>query len=166
MPLASLRRALLVAVVPLTQAFAQNTAPLAASFELDSTTIAAFRWRQIGPANMMGRVSDVEGIPSPSKTFFVAAAAGGIWKTSNNGVTFRPVFDNQRVVSMGDLAIAPSDTMQVWAGTGEVNSRNSISPGGGIYKSTDGGLTWKLMGLERTQTIGRVVIHPTNPNVV
>jgi photosystem II stability/assembly factor-like uncharacterized protein len=135
-------------------------------FDLDSVTMAALRWRQVGPANMSGRVADVEGIPSPSKTFFVAAAAGGIWKTSNNGVTFRPVFDDQRVVSMGDLAIAPSDTMQVWAGSGEPNSRNSISPGGGVYKSTDGGLTWKLMGLERTQAIGRIVVHPTNPSIV
>ncbi len=135
-------------------------------FEPDSASITALKWRQVGPANMSGRVSDVEGIPSPSKTFFVAAAAGGIWKTTNNGVTFRPVFDHQRVISMGDLAIAPSDTMQVWAGTGEPNSRNSISPGGGIYKSTDGGLTWTLMGLERTEAIGRVVVHPTNPGIV
>ena len=71
-----------------------------------------------------------------------------------------------RVVSMGDLAIAPSDTMQIWAGTGEADSRNSISPGSGIYKSTDGGLTWELKGLEETQAIGRVVVHPTNPDVV
>lgn len=138
----------------------------AQGYEFDSLTIGALKWRQVGPANTSGRVADVEGIPSPSKTFFVAAAAGGIWKTTNNGVTFRPVFDNQRVISMGDLAIAPSDTMQVWAGTGEPNSRNSISPGGGVYKSTDGGLTWKLMGLEKTQAIGRIVVHPTDPNVV
>lgn len=135
-------------------------------FALDSATIAAFRWRNIGPANMQGRVSDAVGIPSPSKTFFVAAAAGGIWKSTNNGITWRPVFDNQRVVAMGVLAIAPSDTMQVWAGTGEPNSRNSISPGGGVYKSTDGGLTWRLMGLEKTETVGRIAVHPTNPNVV
>ena len=115
---------------------------------------------------MAGRVTDVEGIPSPSRTFFFAAATGGIWKTTNNGVTFRPVFDDQRVISMGDLAIAPSDTLQVWAGTGEEDSRNSISPGGGIYKSTDGGLTWRLMGLERTEHIGRIVVHPTNPSIV
>jgi len=114
----------------------------------------------------MGRISDVVGIPSPSKTFFAAAAAGGIWKSTNNGVTWRPVFDNQRVISMGMLAIAPSDTMQVWAGTGEPNSRNTISPGGGVYKSTDGGITWKLTGLEKTQAIGRIVVHPTNPNIV
>lgn len=137
-----------------------------APFEVDSATLSAFRWRLIGPANTMGRISDVAGIPSPSKTLFVAAAAGGIWKSTNNGTTWRPVFDHERVISMGMLAIAPSDTMQVWAGTGEPNSRNSISPGGGIYKSTDGGITWKLMGLEKTQAIGRIQVHPTNPNIV
>lgn len=133
---------------------------------LDSLTLAGFRWRTVGPANFEGRVADVVGIPSPSKTFFVAAAAGGIWKTTNGGVTFRPVFDNYPIISMGALAIAPSDTMQVWAGTGEQNSRNTIEPGAGIYKSTDGGLTWKLMGLEKTQHIGRIAVHPTNPNIV
>ena len=128
--------ALLGAVLPLQ---AQLRTPL------DSATLASFRWRNVGPANTMGRVSDVVGIPSPSRTFFVAASGGGIWKTTNGGVTFRPVFDRERVVSMGMLAIAPSDTMQVWAGTGEANSRNSISPGGGIYKSVDGGTTWKQL---------------------
>src|SRR5438034_7907492 len=106
---------------------------------LDSTLLAGFRWRNVGPANMGGRVSSVVGIPSPSKTFFVAAAAGGIWKTTNAGTSFRPVFDNQRCISMGALAIAPSDTTQVWAGTGAEDSRNTISPGCGIVKSTDGG---------------------------
>ena len=133
---------------------------------LDSLTLAGFRWRTVGPANFEGRVADVAGIPSPSKTFFVATAAGGIWKTTNGGVTFRPVFDSHPIISMGALAIAPSDTMQVWAGTGEQNSRNTIEPGAGIYKSTDAGLTWKLMGLEKTQHIGRIAVHPTNPNVV
>ena len=85
---------------------------------LDSLTLAGFRWRTVGPANFEGRVADIAGIPSPSKTFFVAAAGGGIGKTTNAGVTFRPVFDNYPVVSMGALAIAPSDTQQVWAGTG------------------------------------------------
>src|SRR5262249_3598028 len=93
---------------------------------LDSASIAGLRWRTVGNANYMGRMSDVVGIPGPSKTLFVAAAAGGIWKSTNNGQTWRPVFDDKRVVSMGMLAIAPSDTMQVWAGTGEPNSRNTI----------------------------------------
>lgn len=136
------------------------------STPLDSAALATHRWREIGPANMMGRVTDVEGLPSPSRTFYVASVAGGIWKTTNGGVTFRPLFTNERVVSMGDLAIAPSDSMQIWAGTGEDDSRNSISPGQGIYKSMDGGLTWKLMGLEKTQAIGRIIVHPTNADIV
>ena len=142
------------------------TAQPVAAQTLDSLTAAGLRWRSVGPATFEGRVADIVGIPFPSKTFFVASAAGGIWKTTNGGVTFRPVFDNQKVVSMGALAIAPSDTMQVWAGTGEQNSRNSIEPGGGLYKSTDGGITWRLVGLEKTQHIGRIAVHPTNPNIV
>lgn len=133
---------------------------------LPENAMEAFRWRSIGPANMMGRVTDVEGLPSPSKTFYVAAAAGGVWKTTNNGTTFRQIWTNTRVVSMGDLAVAPSDPMQIWAGTGEEDSRNSISPGGGIFKSTDGGETWEAKGLEQTQVIGRIVVHPTNPDLV
>ena len=156
-------------------AFVALAAALAAPFatlttlsgqDLDPEILSAFRWRQVGPANMSGRVTDVEGIPSPSKTFYVASAAGGIWKTTNNGTTFRPLFQDERVVAMGDIAIAPSDSMQIWAGTGEEDSRNSISPGGGIYKSTDGGLTWELKGLEATEHIGRIVVHPDDPNTV
>ena len=131
---------------------------------IDQAMIDALRWRNIGPANMQGRVADVEGIPHPSKTFFVAAAAGGVWKTTNNGVTFRPVFDDYQVASLGDLAIAPSDTNTLYLGTGEPNSRNSISPGGGVYKSTDGGLTWKYIGLDSTEHIGRILVHPRDPN--
>src|ERR1035437_9200833 len=133
---------------------------------IDSASIAGMRWRQLGPANFEGRSSDIVGIPGPSKTLFVATAGGGIWKTMNNGITWRPVFDDKRVISMGMLAIAPSDTQQVWAGTGEPNSRNTIEAGAGIYKSTDGGITWKFMGLEKTQQIGRLVVHPRDPTTV
>ena len=157
--------ALLALTAGLIAPIAAATAQLP-SKSLDSATSAFFTWRNVGPADMGGRVADIAGIPSPSKTFYVAAAGGGIWKTTNSGTTFRPVFDTMRVVSMGALAIAPSDTNQVWAGTGEQNTRNSISPGGGIYKSTDGGKSWKLMGLEKTQQIGRIVVHPTDPNIV
>jgi hypothetical protein len=132
---------------------------------VDQSVIDGLRWRNIGPANMSGRIADVEGIPSPSKTFFVAAAAGGVWKSTNGGVTYRPVFDNYGVASLGDLAIAPSDTNVIYLGTGEPNSRNSISPGGGVFKSTDGGLTWTFMGLRETEHIGRIIVHPSNPNV-
>jgi len=134
--------------------------------QLSEDWLEGFEWRSIGPANMSGRVTDIEGLPSPSRTFYVAAAAGGIWKTTNDGITFRPLFQDERVVSMGDLAIAPSDSLQIWAGTGEEDSRNSISPGGGIYKSVDGGITWELKGLEATEHIGRIVVHPNDPNTV
>lgn len=133
---------------------------------IDSAATVNMKWRNLGPANFMGRLADVVGIPGPSKTLFIAAAAGGVWKTTNNGQTWRPVFDDKRVASLGSLAIAPSDTQQVWLGTGEPHSRNSIEPGAGIYKSMDGGITWKLMGLEKTQHIGHIEVDPRNPNVV
>src|SRR5262252_10356799 len=101
----SVLSALAATIVSSATALAQSAKPA-----LDSATVAGFRWRTVGPANFEGRVADVVGIPSPSKTFFVAAAAGGIWKTTNSGTTFRPIFDSARVVSMGALAIAPSDT--------------------------------------------------------
>src|SRR5690606_4781609 len=161
--IAALAGALAVPIHAQQQARGPAAAP--ANGIVDAVLDAA-TWRSIGPANMSGRITDVEGIPSPSRTFYIAPAAGGVWKTTNNGVTFRPLFQNERVAAMGDLAIAPSDTMQIWAGTGEEDSRNSISPGRGIYKSTDGGLTWSLMGLEKTEHIARVIVHPTNPNIV
>src|SRR5437867_12628541 len=112
-------------IVPFLAGFALTSAAITAEAQtLDSLTLAGFRWRTVGPANFEGRVADIAGIPSPSKTFFVAAAGGGIWKTSNNGTTFRPVFDRERCIAMGSLAIAPSDTMQVRAGTGEPDWRN------------------------------------------
>jgi hypothetical protein len=144
------------------------SAPLSAqlSTPLDSTTLAGFRWRNIGPAVMGGRVTDIEAVPNNPKIFYVAAATGGIWKTINAGTMFFPVFDKERAISMGDIAIAPSNPDILYAGTGEEDSRNSISPGAGIYKSTDAGRTWKLMGLEATQQIGRIVVDPADPNVV
>mgnify|MGYP003347700463 CR=1 FL=1 len=96
----------------------------------------------------------------------MAGAAGGIWKTVNAGTTFFPLWGQEANASMGDIAIAPSDTKIIWAGTGEQNSRNTAAPGYGVYKSVDGGVTWKSMGLQKTQHIGRIVIHPTNPNIV
>ena len=141
---------------------AQTTTDSAATAQ----AIAALRWRNIGPANMMGRIVDVEGIPSPSKTFYVVTAAGGVFKTTNFGTSFRAVLDTTRVASGGDMAIAPSDTNVLYVGTGEPNSRNSISPGGGIYKSTDGGRSWTFLGLAETRSIGRIQVHPTDPNTV
>ena len=139
-------------------------APLAA--QLDSATIAGFRWRNIGPANHQGRIVDVAGIPWPSRTYYVSSAGGGMWKTTNAGTTFRPVFENEHVSSGGMIAIAPSDTNTVYYGTGEPNSRNSMSPGAGMWKTSNGGRTWEFIGLKETQHIGRVVVDPNNKDVV
>ncbi|MBI3504697.1 MAG: hypothetical protein HY059_07635 [Proteobacteria bacterium] len=146
-------------------ALALCAAPLAAQ-QLDSATVAAFRWRNIGPANMGGRITDVQGIPWPSRTFYVATAGGGLFKTTNAGTTFRAVLDTAHVSSGCMIAIAPSDTNVVYYGTGEPNSRNSMSPGAGLWKSADGGKSWKYMGLKETQHIGRIVVHPRDPNTV
>src|SRR6478672_1614153 len=128
---------LVTAVAGVVTAFA-FAAPVSAQM-LDSSVVGAFRWRNVGPSNFMGRLSDVQGLPSPSKTIYVAAASGGIWKTTNAGISWRPLFDDKDVSAFGMLAIAPSDTNVIYAGTGEPNSRNTIEPGNGMYKSTDGG---------------------------
>jgi photosystem II stability/assembly factor-like uncharacterized protein len=139
---------------------------LAQRTRVDSTFLSAFRWRSIGPANMSGRVSGIAGNPRNPKEIFAAFATGGIWKTVNAGTTWTPVFDNTGVHTVSEVSMAPSDTSILWAGTGEEDSRNSISPGNGVYKSTDGGRSWTSMGLRETQVIGRIVIHPTDPNTV
>ena len=152
-------------IVQLLTAAAVFVAPVAHGQAVDQAVIDGLRWRSIGPANMSGRIADVEGLPSPSKTFYVLSAAGGVWKTTNNGQTFRPIFETYGVASMGDIAIAPSDSNVLYLGTGEPNSRNSISPGGGVFKSTDAGMTWTFVGLKETEHIGRIIVHPTNPNI-
>ncbi len=106
-----------VAQGPATASPASAQSPMASNGSsrlLDSLTVAGHRWRTVGPANFMGRLSDVVGIPSPSKTVFIAAAAGGIWKSTNNGITWRPTFDDKRVISMGMLAIAPTDLFKLY----------------------------------------------------
>ena len=150
----------------LTGATVSTTAGAQLSTPLDSAMLAAFKWRAIGPAVMAGRITDIEVDPRNPKTFYVVAASGGIWKTVSNGTMFIPVFDKERVISMGDLAVAPSNPDILYAGTGEEDSRNSISPGGGVYKSIDAGRTWKLTGLAETQHIGRIVVDPQDPNIV
>ncbi|HEX4901032.1 MAG TPA: hypothetical protein VFV61_10905 [Pyrinomonadaceae bacterium] len=123
-------------------------------------------WRSIGPANMGGRTADVEGVPGDPNTVFVASASGGLWKTVNGGISWKPIFERQGTISLGDIALAPSNPDVVWAGTGESNTRNSVSFGDGVYKSTDGGKTWQHMGLRDTERISAIVIHPQNPDIV
>jgi photosystem II stability/assembly factor-like uncharacterized protein len=126
----------------------------------------ALEFREIGPAVMGGRIDDFAVVESNPNIVFVGVASGGVWKTSNNGTTWEPVFEKQGVSTIGDIAIAPSDPSVVWVGSGEPNNRQSSSWGDGIYKSTDGGKTWKNMGLADSHHLGRVVVHPKNPDVV
>lgn len=126
----------------------------------------SLEFRELGPAVMGGRIDDFAVVESDPNIVFVGVASGGVWKTTNNGTTWEPVFDKEGVSTIGDMAIAPSDPSIVWVGTGEPNNRQSSSWGDGVYKSTDGGKTWKNAGLAATKHIGRIVIHPKNPDVV
>lgn len=128
--------------------------------------LSGLTFRNIGPANMGGRIDDFAVVESNPSTFYAATASAGIWKTTNGGVTFEPIFDSQSVSSIGDIALAPSDPGILYVGTGEQNNRQSSSWGDGVYKTLDGGKTWTHLGLRDTHHIGRIVVHPRNPSVV
>src|SRR5205807_1633187 len=128
--------------------------------------IKALTWRSIGPAAMGGRIVALSVFEADPSTYWVATASGGLVKTVNNGITFEHQFDHEATVSVGDVCVAPSDRNIVWVGTGENNPRNSVSYGDGVYKSTDGGKTWKNMGLNKTFQIGSIKVHPKNPDIV
>ena len=125
-----------------------------------------FAWRNVGPANMGGRVTSLAVVESEPTTYYVGTGTGGLLKTVNNGTTFEVLFDQQSTVSIGDVAVAPSDPNIVWVGSGEANPRNSVSYGDGVYKSTDAGKTFTKMGLDKTYQIGKILIHPKDPNTV
>jgi photosystem II stability/assembly factor-like uncharacterized protein len=122
--------------------------------------------RNIGPAGMSGRVTAIDAVHNNPTTIFLGTASGGVWKTENAGASWTPLFDEQPILNIGSVAITQSNPSVVWAGTGEGNPRNSISLGEGIYKSLDGGKTWKCMGLQKTRNIHRIIIDPKNPDVV
>ena len=124
------------------------------------------KFRAIGPATMGGRVDDLAIVESDPRVIFVGAAAGGVFKSVNGGQSWQAVFEDEPNPSIGDLALAPSNPSIIYAGTGEPNNRQSSSWGNGVYKSTDGGITWIHLGLNETHHIGRIVIHPTNPEIV
>ncbi|MGE5686714.1 MAG: WD40/YVTN/BNR-like repeat-containing protein [Gemmatimonadota bacterium] len=131
---------------------------------LDSLVIpTAFRARSIGPAVMGGRVAAIALDPTDPWTYYVGLGTGGIMKTTDDGATFKAIFEHEGVAAIGALAIAPSDHDVIWAGTGEANDRNSSSWGDGVYRSTDGGKTWTNVGLKGSKTIARIVVHPSDP---
>ena len=139
----------------------------------DSTLLGEFSWRPIGPAITSGRIVDLAIPEGPAgrvgdlgKLMYVASASGGVWKTTNGGTTWEPIFDKYGSSSIGDIAVAPSNPDIIWVGTGESNNQRSSSWGDGVYKSENGGKTWTHVGLGSSQHIGRIVIHPTNANIV
>jgi len=115
---------------------------------------------------MVGRVTDIEGVPGNPNIVYVGSASGGVWKTEDGGITWQPIFDDQPIASIGDIALEPGNPDVIYVGTGESNTRNSVSFGNGVYKSTDGGRTWKHCGLADTERISRIVINPRRPEMV
>src|SRR5216117_3054849 len=134
----------------------------------NSSTISGLGARNIGSAAMSGRISAIAGVREPSGkiTLFVGSASGGIWKSDDNGTRYRPVFDEQPVQSIGAIALDSKNAKNVWVGTGESWTRNSVSIGDGIYKSTDGGETWNHVGLERSERIARMTVTPGKSDAV
>lgn len=148
-----------------TRATAQNTG----AARLETSMLNGLKWRSIGPANTGGRIDDfaVARVPGAPDAIYVATASGGIFKSTTAGTSWFPIFDEVNAMqSIGDITVAPSNPNIVWTGTGEANNRQSSSWGDGVYKSVDAGLHWKNVGLKETRHIGRIVIHPANPDVV
>jgi len=164
MPRLDLARGILLAAGAVTAAaslYAQNGDP-----RLTADTMKSFAFRSVGPSLTTGRISDVAVDPKNPSVWYVAAAAGNLWKTENRGNTWTGIFDEQGSYSLGAVTVDPKDSNIVWLGTGENNNQRSVSFGDGVYKSTDGGATWKRMGLEHSEHIQNIVIDPRNSNVV
>ena len=133
--------------------------------QVDPDLLAGMKARSIGPASMSGRIAAIDVVESNPNIVYVGAATGGLWKSTNGGLTFTPIFDDQPVAAIGAVAVYQASPEIVWAGTGEGNVRNSMSVGNGVYKSMDGGKTWQHLGLDKTERIYRIVLHPRDPNI-
>ena len=144
-----------------------ETRRLAQSMMADGVpSFDALQWRNIGPANMAGRVTDIEAVDANPAIVYVGAASGGVWKSVNAGTTWEPIFTDYGTSNIGDIAIFQPNPDIVWVGTGESCTRNSVGWGDGVYKSTDGGKTFVNVGLRETHHVSEVVTHPTNPDIV
>ncbi|KOY52299.1 WD40/YVTN/BNR-like repeat-containing protein [Polaribacter dokdonensis] len=136
------------------------------SQEFSMDLVKNMKPRNIGPGGMSGRVTSIDVVESNPEIMYVGTASGGIWKSTSGGIKWEPIFENELTASIGAIVIQQSNPSVIWAGTGEGNPRNSLNGGFGIYKSLDAGKTWQAMGLEKTRHIHRVIIHPTNPDIV
>jgi photosystem II stability/assembly factor-like uncharacterized protein len=160
-----IRKVLLVLIPAL---FILSVGVHAASEEgvIDRELLEHIAWRNIGPCNMGGRMTDIEGVPGHPDTLYFGTASSGLWKTTNGAIRSEPIFDEQPVHAIGDIALDPSTPDVIWVGTGEDNPRNTVSSGNGVYRSPDGGKTWMHMGLDESRHISRVIVHPANPDIV
>ena len=131
---------------------------------IDKKTISDLKFRHIGPNG--NRLPSVSGVPDKPLVYYVGAASGGVWKTTDGGLNWFPIFDNQEVHSIGAIAVAPSDPMVVYVGTGESSIRSNVSIGDGVYRSNDGGMTWKHIGLKNSGRISKIVVHPENSDKI
>ena len=122
--------------------------------------------RNIGPGGMSGRVTAIDVVNENRDILYIGTASGGVWKSSSGGVSWTPLFENQKTASIGAIAIQQSNPDVIWVGTGEGNPRNSLNGGYGVYRSLDAGKTWNLMGLEKTRHIHRIIVHPSDPDIV
>ena len=134
--------------------------------ELNSGFISGIGWRSIGPAIASGRIADIAVDPTDRSVWYVAASSGNVWKTTNAGTTWTPIFDDYGSYSIGAIALDPNDHLTLWVGTGENNGQRSVGYGDGVYKSIDGGRSFRNMGLETSEHIGKIQIHPDDSDVV
>ncbi|HMP92708.1 MAG TPA: hypothetical protein PKD90_07545, partial [Phnomibacter sp.] len=133
---------------------------------LSSADWQALSFRSIGPSVTSGRISDFAVNPAKPSEYYVATASGGVWKTTNHGVTYTPIFDGQGSYSIGCVTLDPNNPNTVWVGSGENNNQRSVSYGDGVYKSTDGGKSWKNMGLKNSEHIANIIVHPDSSQVI
>src|SRR3954471_1513432 len=161
-----MRRLCSIAAALLFLAHARTLASQADSTKLNSGVVSGLKARSIGPALTSGRVADIAVDPSNRKVWYVGAAAGGVWKTTNGGTSFTPIFDGQGSFTICSVTIDPKNTNVVWVGTGENNVQRVVAYGDGVYKSIDGGRSWTNSGLKESEHIGRIIIDPRNSDVV
>ncbi|MDX2362640.1 MAG: glycosyl hydrolase [Crocinitomicaceae bacterium] len=133
---------------------------------IEASTVSGLSFRMVGPAKTSGRIADIAVHPTNHNIWYVAAASGGVWKTTNHGTTFSPIFDSYDSYSIGCVTLAPSNPNTVWVGTGENNNQRSVAFGDGVYKSMDGGKSFKNMGLKTSEHIGKIIVHPTDENII
>ena len=157
---------LLIFLVSFTTVEAKKKKEETKSDTLKSSVFSGLKWRSIGPAFTSGRIADFAVNPENHAIYFVATASGGVWKTINDGITFKPVFDSYGAYSIGCIAMDPNNHNVIWVGTGENNHQRAIGYGNGVYKSCDGGKSWKNMGLKDSRQVGKILIDPRNSDVV